>query len=69
MIGFDVYTEDTLNVAKGAIGTYPKAFCNINPQEVAVENMKKSDNFDLKTRYAIRQTNKDFWIFSDKLHR
>jgi hypothetical protein len=70
-----LYKEDTLTVAKGAIGTYPKAFFNIRPEEVAefivaIENMKtKSDYFDLKTRYAVRRTNKDFWKFSDKLHQ
>jgi hypothetical protein len=69
-----LHSEDTLTVAKGAIGTYPKAFFNISQEEVAefivaIENMNTpNDYFDIKTRYAIRRTNVDFWKFSDKLH-
>jgi hypothetical protein len=70
-----LHAEDTLTVARGAIGTYPKAFFNISQQEVAefivaIENMKtKDDYFNLKSRYAVRRTNTDFWTFSDKLHQ
>jgi hypothetical protein len=69
-----LHSEDTLTVARGAIGTYPKAFFNISQEEVAefivaIENMNTAnDYFNLKTRYAIRRTNVDFWKFSDKLH-
>jgi hypothetical protein len=70
-----LYSEDTLTVAKGAIGTYPKAFFDISQDEVAefivaIENMKtKNDYFELKTKYAVRRTSKRFWSFSDKLHQ
>lgn len=67
--------EDTLMILKGFVGSYPGAFFSITEQQVesfvntvlAVRNER--DYSLLKDKYGIRRTDKEFWAFSDRMHR
>ena len=66
--------EDSLTVVAGIVGTYPNAFFQVTEQQLdnfvdAVELVKtEADYSQLKDNYGIRRTNKDFWLYADKLH-
>lgn len=68
------YAEDTLTVARGFIGDYPAVIWYVSPNEVSsfisqLKNIKTLVDYQvLKSRFAIRRTDPDFWKYSDLLH-
>lgn len=69
-----VPSEDTLDVARGFIGTYPNAFYKVSRAELpgfasAVATLKgEVDYAALQERFGVRRTDPDFWRVSDALH-
>ncbi|MDP5214634.1 fatty acid cis/trans isomerase [Pseudoalteromonas tunicata] len=68
------YQEDSLTLAKGFIGDYPAVIWHVAKEELPnfisqLHSLKtEADYHQLKNRYAVRRTNKDFWQYSDLLH-
>ena len=69
-----VPSEDTLDVARGFIGTYPNAFYKVPRAELgefvgAVATVKgEADYAALQERFGVRRTDPEFWRVSDALH-
>jgi hypothetical protein len=66
---------DTLTVMPGVAVAYPNAFLRIEANRIPdfirqVEELSsEEDYFALMTQYGIRRTSKNFWSYSDRLHR
>lgn len=69
-----LYEEDTLTVARGFIGAYPNAFFSVDVENLddfvsGVLGLKdEADYFRLKSKYGVRRTDPEFWLFSDRIH-
>ena len=66
---------DTLTIMPGIAAAYPNAFLRIEANRIPdfirqVEELaSEEDYFALMTQYGIRRTSKNFWSYSDRLHR
>lgn len=66
--------KDTLTVVNGIVGTYPNAFFDLEEQQLgefvgALEHLKSEQDYrQFKDKFSIRRTNKNFWLYADKLH-
>lgn len=66
--------KDNLTVVNGIVGTYPNAFFQVNEQQLeefisALEQLKTEQDYGIfKDRFAVRRTNKNFWVYADRLH-
>lgn len=66
--------KDNLTVLAGVVGTYPNAFFQVNEQQLGefvsvLEHLKtEQDYHQFKDKFSVRRTNKNFWIYADKLH-
>lgn len=69
------YDEDKALVIPGFIGDYPEALWLLQPQQLedfAAHMQKMTSEADyrtLKSRFAVRRTDPQFWRFSDILHQ
>jgi hypothetical protein len=69
-----IIAEDTLTVTAGIVGTYPNAFFEVKADRLgefvaAFENIHSEQDYSqLKDKYGVRRTSKNFWPFADKLH-
>ncbi len=69
------YSEDYATLTPGFIGDYPQALWYLKAEQLDTFihslNQVKSEQgyFELKSRYAIRRTDPEFWQYSDLLHK
>ncbi|MFA7554752.1 MAG: fatty acid cis/trans isomerase [Spongiibacteraceae bacterium] len=67
--------EQTLTVVEDVVGAYPNTFYDINETDLsafveAVSQLaSEQDYHDLVSSYGVRRGNKNFWAFSDDIHR
>ncbi|WP_299263201.1 fatty acid cis/trans isomerase [uncultured Psychrosphaera sp.] len=67
--------NDTVTLVHGLIGSYPDSFLHVKETDIAnlvvtLQNMKTEKDYEkMLDVFAIRRTNPDFWLFSDKLHK
>ena len=65
--------NDDLSVLSGLVGSYPDAiwYAKASSLPVFVDSVLKleteNDYADLMTRYGIRRSHRDFWLYSDRL--
>lgn len=66
--------KDNLTVLNGIVGTYPNAFFQVNEQQLKafVDTLSRLETEEeyrqFKDRFSVRRTNKNFWVYADKLH-
>lgn len=67
--------EDNLTIARGIIGAYPNSFLRVNEAEIDafITQFQQLDSEEsyraLKDKYAVRRSDPQFWVFSDKVHQ
>ena len=67
--------EDTASLVNGFIGDYPSVLFYLKHSQVKAfiralnQVATEQDYIELKSRFAIRRTDPDFWQYSDKLHK
>ncbi|NMR24937.1 fatty acid cis/trans isomerase [Pseudoalteromonas sp. NEC-BIFX-2020_015] len=74
--GQRAFAEDTITIVPGFIGDYPEAIWYLNNQDQVTEFAQllpmmqvEADYRSLKSRFGIRRTNPEFWLYSDILHK
>ncbi len=67
--------KDYLSVVPGIFGSYPNAIYRLKSSELkrfvnAVENLADEGDYEkLADKYVVRRTHKEFWQYSDQLHK
>ena len=67
--------EQTLSVVEGVVGSYPNIFFDLNELELEsfvtmVASLQSEKDYQrLLTRYGVRRTNRNFWAYSDAVHK
>ncbi len=67
--------EDDMTVLRGVIGAYPNALWRVNEYELdefvsTLENIRGETGYrQFLDKYGVRRTAKDFWQYSDQVHK
>lgn len=70
-----IYQEQSLTVHEGVLGDYPNSFYDVDQQQIIdfvdqfVAMQKPQHYTQLLDRYGVRRNHKDFWSFSDWIHK
>ena len=71
----EILQNDDLTFVKGVVGSYPSAFLYLNENDISdfyqrLSTIKEDNDYvAILNKYGVRRSDKNFWQFSDKLHK